>query len=261
MGESRLQALIFDVDGTLAETEHDGHRVAFNRAFGEAGLDWTWDEATYARLLAVTGGRERILEYMAELPSDERPAGDPASLAARLHARKTAIFQEMLREGRIPLRPGVERLLREARMEGLRLAIATTTTAGNVEALLEANLGPESLGWFEVIAAADLAPVKKPAPDVFHVVLERMSLAPGDCIAIEDSRNGLRAALRAGVPVLVTVSHYTRGEDFTGALVVLDHLGELDRPVRVLQGDLDGFRYVDVAALRWLHGRAAASAA
>lgn len=254
----RLEALIFDVDGTLAETERDGHRVAFNRAFREAGLDWEWDEVTYGRLLAVTGGRERILEYLTGLAPQRRPSGDPEALAARLHARKTAIFQAMLREGRIGLRPGVERVLREARAAALRLAIATTTSPGNVEALLEANLGPGSCGWFEVIAAADVAPVKKPAPDVFHVVLQRMGLAPETCIAIEDSRNGLLAARAAGIPVLVTVSHYTRGEDFTGALAVLDGLGEPGCPVRVLQGELDGFEYVDVAALRWLWAQAVA---
>ncbi len=256
MEASGLRALIFDVDGTLAETEHDGHRVAFNRAFEEAGLDWEWDEATYGRLLAVTGGRERILQYLASLPPQRRPADDPDRLAARLHARKTEIFQEMLRQGRIPLRTGVERLLREARAEGLRLAVATTTTAGNVEALLEANLGPGAPGWFEVIAAADLAPVKKPAPDVYHVVLGRMGLPPTQCMAIEDSSNGLRAARAAGVPVVVTVSHYTRGEDFAGALVVVDCLGGPDRPARVIRGELDGFDYVDVAALRWLWRRA-----
>ncbi len=259
MNADRLRALIFDVDGTLAETEHDGHRVAFNRAFREAGLDWVWNEATYAGLLAVTGGRERILRFMAGLPAEALPDEPSEALAARLHARKTAIFQAMLREGRIPLRPGVERLLREARAEGLRLAIATTTSAGNVEALLEANLGAASLDWFEVIAAADLAPVKKPAPDVFHVVLQRMGLPAHGCIAVEDSRNGLVAARGAGLPVLVTVSHYTRGEDFSGALAVVDGLGEPDQPVRVLQGDLDGFDYVNVAALRWLWGQHAAA--
>ncbi len=256
MERGSLQALIFDVDGTLAETEHEGHRVAFNQAFREAGLDWTWDEATYASLLKVTGGRERILRFIADLPAAARPREDPQALASRLHARKTEIFQRLLRSGRIPLRPGVARLLREARGAGLRLAVATTTSAGNVEALLEANLGPGSLGWFEVIAAADLAPVKKPAPDVYRVVLARMGLRGRDCIAIEDSRNGLLAARGAGVSVVVTVSHYTRGEDFTGALVVLDGLGEPEHPVRVLQGDLDGFEYVNVEALQWLWRRA-----
>ncbi len=148
-----LKALIFDVDGTLADTERDGHRVSFNLAFEEAGLQWFWSEELYGDLLQVTGGKERISHYMETYLPDFHPHGDRATFIAGLHKSKTAHYTRLLDEGRIPLRTGVERLLQEARQSGLKLAIATTTTPANVEALLKNSLGAESLSWFAVIAA------------------------------------------------------------------------------------------------------------
>ncbi|WP_426434769.1 HAD family hydrolase [Bradyrhizobium genosp. P] len=217
------RALIFDVDGTLAETE-EVHRRAFNDAFAEAGLGWHWDRTTYGRLLRVAGGKERIRAY------DQRSAAPPLSFAdiAGLHRVKTARYAELIATGNRPLRPGVEAWLTGARSRGQRLAIATTTSHGNIDALLSVALGRDWAGLFETIGAGDDVPRKKPAPDIYVEVLARLALGPADCIAIEDSGNGLMAASRAGIPVIISKSAYFRDDDWTGAMLVVDDLAEID---------------------------------
>ncbi len=227
-----LQALVFDVDGTVAETERDGHRVAFNQAFAEAGLPIVWSESVYGALLQVSGGKERIAYYVQHFaPHLQLPAED----VERLHRRKNEIFGSLA--PRLALRPGVRRLLREAREAGLRLAVATTTSPENAVALLEAH---GLAGFFEFVGAGDAVSRKKPAPDIYRLVLDRLRLAPEEGVAVEDSRNGVLAARSAGLPVLVTPSFYTRRESFPGALAVVEHLGEPDLPARILQGPVSG---------------------
>ncbi|MHB1076077.1 HAD family hydrolase [Thiobacillus sp.] len=248
-----LHALLFDVDGTLADTERDGHRPAFNQAFADAGLDWHWDVALYSKLLAVTGGKERMKHYIDHYRPDYRKPDNFDELVAELHKAKTRIYSALAAQGGIPMRPGVKRLLAEARTAGLRLAIATTTTPENVTVLLEHSLGAGTQDWFEVIAAGDIVPAKKPAPDIYHYALEKMGLAAADCLAFEDSENGLRASLGAGLKTLVTVNDYTLDHDFTGAAVVLTNLGDPGAPNRRIAGADLGQPFVDVAYLRALH--------
>ena len=239
---SELKAFVFDVDGTLADTEKDGHRVAFNMAFADAGLDWNWTVEIYGDLLSVTGGKERIRYYIDKYQAQFPEVEDVAGYIADLHKAKTAHYTALLGKGEIPLRPGVEKLLRDARSEGIRLAIATTTTPENVTALLENTLGRESIDWFEVIAAGDIVPAKKPAPDIYIWALEKMQLSPEEVIAFEDSENGLISVRDANIrKVLITVNDYTRDHDFNGATVVLDQLGDESHPATVLSGkSLDG---------------------
>lgn len=251
-----FDALILDVDGTLADTERDGHRPAFNAAFAEVGLDWVWSTQLYGELLAVTGGKERIRYYIERWRPAFPDPGDLDRFAADLHRRKTRHYLQILSRGQIPLRAGVMRLLSQAREAGVRLAIATTTTPENVTTLLEHSGGMEVPGWFEVIAAGDAVPAKKPAPDIFRLALDRMELKASACVAVEDSANGVQSALGAGLQaLLVTVNAYTEDQDFCGAALVTDGFGDPDSPVRVLQGTLDGSDYIDLSALDAMHRR------
>jgi HAD superfamily hydrolase (TIGR01509 family) len=219
----QLKALIFDVDGTLADTE-EAHRSAFNEAFVDAGLDWNWSKPKYAHLLATTGGKERLAAYIATLPLD---AAEKAALAERipaLHKAKTERYTRMILEGMAPLRTGVVRLIDEAASCGVKLGIATTTTFANVEALLVTHLGPRALERFAVIGAGDQVARKKPAADIYQWVLAQLGLEPDVCVAIEDSENGLRAAKAAGLYTIVTPSYWTKTEDFAAADLVLPSL-------------------------------------
>lgn len=206
---NRVAALIFDVDGTLAETE-EAHRYAFNRAFSESGLNWTWNQAIYRQLLKVSGGKERILAFA--------PDASP-ELVAGLHSRKNQIYTKMVASGQVSFRPGVESLISSARAQGLKLAIATTATRANVEALLGARKA-----FFHVIACAEDVRKKKPDPEVYALVLKRLDLTADKCLVLEDSPNGLIAATAIGLKVVVTPSLYTRGLDFSAACAVLPDL-------------------------------------
>lgn len=246
---AELKALIFDVDGTLAETERDGHRPAFNQAFTDAGLDWNWSEERYGELLEVSGGKERIRAFVQQSqPHFVLPEkfADLTEFIRHLHATKTNYYKQFAKEGRIPLRPGVERLLNEAREKGVRLAIATTTTPANVQALLENTLGPQSLNWFEVIAAGDMVPKKKPAPDIFEYALKHLDLPAENCLAFEDTNNGLLSATQTGLKTIVTVNDYTKDQDFTQAALVISDFGEPEASFKVLLGNAYGERCFNI---------------
>jgi HAD superfamily hydrolase (TIGR01509 family) len=226
------RAIIFDVDGTLADTE-EGHRQSFNLAFAERGLDWHWDEALYEKLLGVTGGKERIKYFVSDFLSGYAKPEDFEAFVKQLHAVKTQHYTAMLREGRIPLRPGIAQLIRDAHEAGLLLAIATTTSPENVAALLEVGLGLDWEKHFAAMGCGDIVPHKKPAPDIYLWVLGKLGLPAPECIALEDSENGLRASLAAGIQTFIVRNRYTHGQDFSGAAAVFDDLDPPENFYRV----------------------------
>lgn len=247
-----LKAVIFDVDGTLADTE-EAHRQAFNVTFEEFGLPWKWDAALYRELLSVTGGKERILHYCeCFFPRflDHPGAG---KTIAFLHEQKTLRYAHLVRVGCVMPRPGVSRLVQDLRDAGIRLAIATTTSRANVDTLLATSFSGLSVGTFEIIGTGEDAAVKKPAPDIYLWTLKKLGLSPENCLAIEDSRNGLVAAHAAGLPVLITECQWTAGDDFAEAAAVLSDLGEPDRRHRVVRGQFAGIGYADAVSLRSVH--------
>ena len=249
---SALKAVIFDVDGTLAETEQDGHREAFNHTFAEFGLDWHWSDETYRRLLTVAGGKERIRHYATTRdPEMPRQRGFEDWLA-NVHRRKSEIYSYIVLAGNIPLRPGVQRLIRELKERDIRLAIATTTAASSVNSLIMRNFGCPMESLFEAIGTGDQIRNKKPAPDVYTRVLQQMGLPAESCVAIEDSAIGLSAARAAGVPSVITVSRYSAGEDFPGALSIVSDLGEPGAPASHLGGQPLSGDHVNLDQLeRW----------
>ncbi|MGK7954326.1 MAG: HAD family hydrolase [Crocosphaera sp.] len=230
---TQLKALIFDVDGTLAETEKEGHRVAFNRSFTEADLNWYWSESVYGELLEVSGGKERISYYLQQYHPEIKE--NLEILIPQLHQAKTNHYRQLLSSGEIQLRQGIKCLITEAYNQGIRLAIATTSSLPNALALLEKHLNPD---WFEVIAAGDIVPNKKPAPDIYHYVLDTMNLPPENCLVFEDSFHGLQAAAQANLKTIITLHDYTKEQDFSLASLVLNHLGEPGNNFEIIKGDI-----------------------
>ena len=220
-----LKALVFDVDGTLADTEM-AHLAAFNHAFAEEGLDWHWDEPNYTKLLEISGGKERMLHYWKQVHPDVKDidGGGLKDTIDHLHAMKTAAYENAVQSGAVQLRPGVLNLIQKAHQAGLRLAIATTTSPVNIAVLLRNAIGSDWKELFAVIEDASTAPKKKPHPQVYSQTLTRLALTGADCLAFEDSSNGLRAAVSAGLPVIVTPNSFTAHHDFAGALKVLPDL-------------------------------------
>lgn len=226
-----LKALIFDVDGTLADTE-GLHLEAFNHAFRQEGLDWRWGVDEYIRLLDISGGRERLMHYWQSVNPEHKEvdAGAVKDLVTRLHETKTAYYESAVLQGAVTLRPGVLALMSEARAQGLQLAIATTTSPVNIAALLRTAIGPDWRGHFLAVGDASNAPIKKPHPQVYMKVLADLGFRAADCVAFEDSSNGLRAATAAGLKTVITPNRFTAHHDFKGALRTVTDLTQVSVP-------------------------------
>ena len=232
-----VKALIFDCDGVIADTERFGHLPAFNQTFEEFGLPVRWSEEEYGVKLKIAGGKERMASLLtdefvrqAHLPTD---AEEQRNMLAQWHKRKTAIFKAIVQAGRLPARPGIARIVTEARANHWKLAIASTSAEESVRAILQHVIGLDHATHFEVLAG-DIVPKKKPAPDIYLLALERLHVVPEEAIVIEDSRNGLLAAIAAGLCCVVTLSSYTVDEDMHEAMLVAPHLGDPDNPVRII---------------------------
>lgn len=251
-GKLRIEALIFDVDGTLADTE-EAHRQSFNDAFRAHGLKFCWSPELYRDLLQVTGGKERLGEFFDRTPLTGSDRGRFYGLIPRLHATKTSFYRERVESGRVPLRPGVRRLMTEARAAGVRLAIASTTSPENVSALLEGALGYEALDAFSVIATGDAVPHKKPAPDIYRLALSRLGVSARRAVAFEDSAIGVASAKAAGLLTVATPSGWTRGQDFAAADLVLPCLADPGLPLGTADAWRIGAPYLGLEQLAIFH--------
>jgi HAD superfamily hydrolase (TIGR01509 family) len=220
-----MKALIFDCDGVLVDTERDGHRAAFNKAFSAARLDIEWDVDLYGELLKISGGKERMRHYFESEGWPETAGDDHDGFIADLHRRKTDFFTEIIATGRLPLRPGVVRVVDEAIAARTRLAVCTTSNPKSIDGVLDL-MGAERKARFEFVLAGDIVSRKKPDPEIYNLALDRLSLPSHECLVIEDSRNGLLSAVGAGIPCVITTSTYTKNEDFSEAVGVLEELGD-----------------------------------
>ena len=250
------RALIFDCDGVLGDTEPDGHLVAFNRMWKKLGVPWQWSKEQYGEKLKIGGGKERMtslfqdadfLAYFTPPQSEE----ERKALVTTWHKEKTAIYQEIINSGQIPPRPGIKRLSQEALNAGWKLAVASTSAPDAVAAVLRRAVGEELARKFLVLSG-DVVPKKKPAPDIYLLALDRLQLPPQHCVAVEDSRNGMLAAYAAHIPVIVTLSEYTKKENFDEAEVVVDSLGEPEGPKAKVLANRAGVHITDCVKLEHL---------
>lgn len=258
-----LRALLLDVDGTVADTERYGHRPAYNRAFRKLGLSFRWGPKLYRELLEQPGGKERLMHYLVHHRPDmgshaEAYKRDPKAWVAQVHELKSQYFRRYLRKGQVPLRPGVARLIREADAAGLHVALVSNASRASLTPVLRYGLGEELAGRIDLVVSGEDVSRKKPAPDSYLMALQRLGLPANECVALEDSAMGLRAAVAAGVPTIVTTNANTEGEDFAAAMIVLDSLGEPGTPARSLYGTLTG-PCLTLSELRSFASRAATS--
>ncbi len=225
------KALLFDCDGVLADTERDGHMASFNRMWQEQGINWQWDSAQYAEKVKIGGGKERMFslgqdaDFRAVYPV---PDSDEAwwQIVTGWHKRKSEIYKEMVASGAMPARPGVKRLAEAALAQGWTLAVCSTSALSSVQAVLQHVVGNETAAKFGGVFAGDVVKAKKPAPDIYNLAAEKLNLNPANCVVIEDSRNGMLAAIAAGMKCIVTYNDFTQNENFDEAAIVLSCLGD-----------------------------------
>lgn len=249
-----LKALLFDVDGTLADTEPHGHLPAYNEAFAEAGLDWQWDPELYRELLLMPGGRERIQHYLEAFNPElgehrDDIEADARAWVERIHKIKSRYFQRLVKSGQVPLRPGVRRLIREAKQQGLLIAIVTNASKRSLEPFLLYTLGEDLRKKVDFVVSGEQVKNKKPSPDLYRMALLKLGVQAEESIAIEDSSMGLTAARLAGIATLITINEDTRRHDFEGAALVVDQLGEPDAPYAILAGHSYGQGWVTIKML------------
>lgn len=253
-----LKALLFDLDGTLADTESQGHRPAYNQAFDELGIGWHWSPRLYRELLLQQGGRERIRHYLQNHnpllsdPHKQQVEKNANRWVQKIHDRKSRHFTRLIKAGQVRLRCGVARLLAQAHQQGLKLGIVTNASSQTLEPFLHHCLGDELRAVIAQVVRADQVAHKKPAPDVYLRALEMLGVQADECIAIEDSEAGLLAADAAQIPTLITVNADTREQDFARAMLVVSQLGDAAHPFTVLSGDAGDARWVSVELLRRL---------
>ncbi len=248
-----LKALLFDLDGTLADTEAQGHRPAYNSAFKDLGLAWKWGPKLYRKLLNMPGGRERVRHYV-EAYQPEHGDQSVDELVEAVHSAKSRHYAKRLERGKIPLRPGVRRLIEEAKALGVQVAIVTNASRASIEPFLAHAMGPGLIDKVDLVVGSEDVRAKKPCPDLYELALERLGVPAGHCVAIEDSDVGLQAARSAGLTTLVTVNSNTRKQAFDDAVLVVDSLGEADMPVEILDslGADVGCHVIDVPFLNSL---------
>lgn len=250
-------ALLFDVDGTLADTEGAGHCPAYNLAFRDLGLNWQWSGALYRELLTVAGGRERLRHYLHHYRPPLGPQAAPAAAnedawIERVHRAKTAHFTRLMHRGAIALRPGVARLMGQARQAGWPVALVTNASRASLDLMIDALLpGPLGAPISQTVCGDEVS-AKKPAPDLYLLALEKLHIPAARCLAIEDNASGLGAAIAAGIAAVVACNDDSRGQDFSGARLVVDSLGEPGAPCRVLAGPSLPAGCVDLAWIRQL---------
>ncbi len=255
-----LRALVFDVDGTLADTE-ETHRSAYNAAFVEHGLGWYWTHQQYAALLAVSGGQERLRYAIRCRHHSKIERAHLLRLVPTLHRTKTRLYADFVRAGRVQLRPGIARLIREARAAGLELALVSSTTPANIDALLCTNLGEDARRWFRVLAASEHCAHGKPAPDIFQLALAHLAQPAANCVAFEDSARGVAAAAAAGIYTVALPNAWNASQTLGGADLILEHLGEPEQPLAQAAAAQIGADYLQLFALArlqqaWLKRRA-----
>ena len=248
----KLNAILFDVGGTIAESE-EIHRVSFNEAFKEFGLNWYWDEAIYRELVFIGGGKERIKHYITRAWPEMLKQKNLTKYIESVHKIKGQIYEEFLNDSQLKARPGIIRLLKELKNEKIRLAIVSDTTEENLINLFKKGLGINPIEWFEILAHGGCTIQKKPSPDIYLWTLERLKLPPESCLAIEDAPRGVDSAIDAGLKVLVTPSIYTLEEKFEKSSLLLSHLGEPEEPFNVIKGDAFGHSFVDLDLLKKIH--------